>query len=158
MSLEFRLDESISLYWPSSSQNYWEARVAERHSEIDLKARWLLSSLLDWLIGRSRETKLAKEISKNETGPALLVQPELCRPRLLCGGREHYNVISAMQRVWKSGQGGPASSVYVYEYTTCAELPAPKQGGCAACQFSFNPHRFLHLLHNRPHVPECTVI
>lgn len=49
---------------------------------INLMARWLLSSLLDWLIGRSRETTLAKEISKNETGPALLVQPELCRPRL----------------------------------------------------------------------------
>jgi len=49
---------------------------------INLMARWLLSSLLDWLIGRSRETRLAKEISRNETGPALLVQPELCRPRL----------------------------------------------------------------------------
>ena len=49
---------------------------------INLMAKWLLSSLLDWLIGRSWETRLAKEISKNETGPALLVQPELCRPRL----------------------------------------------------------------------------
>ena len=71
-----------------------------------------------------------------------------------------------MQRVGKSGQCGPASEKNMYTNTQLvqADMIAEHPSGSLTGNlysvpiFFMNPHCFLHLLHNRPHVPECMAI